>query len=209
MMNILLFANGEVNESAVAKISGDAFDIIIAADGGVHNALTHGFSPQIVIGDLDSTTGEMQETYPEIQWIHRPSQEINDLEKALIYCREIGCSDLTLLGIGGKRLDHTLNNLSVLSRYDESMRLRIYDQHSQIFFVRDYWEYPGEIDQLISLIPLGRVDRVRTEGLAFPLTDEPLHFGEREGLSNYIISRPVSISVAEGLLLIFALDKLS
>lgn len=208
-MNILLFANGEVNESAVAKIAGDAFDMIIAADGGVHNALAHGFTPQIVIGDLDSTTGTVRETYPDIQWIHRPSQEINDLEKALIYCREIGGSDLTLLGIGGKRLDHTLNNLSVLSRYDEHMRLSIYDHHSQIFFVRDYWEYPGAADQLISLIPLGRVDRVRTKGLAFPLNDEPLHFGEREGLSNYIVSPPASVSVSGGLLLIFALDKKS
>jgi thiamine pyrophosphokinase len=53
---------------------------------------------------------------------------------------------------------------------------------------------------------MGTAQGVKTEGLAFPLDNEPLIFGEREGLSNYIVSNPVKVCIQKGLLFIFVLD---
>jgi len=204
--HVLFFANGTVTENEFSKIKDEEFDMIVAADGGARNAFQGGYIPDYVVGDLDSITPEIKAQLPDTQFIQRPSQELNDLEKTLIFCEEQGVTAITLLGIGGKRLDHTLNNLSVICRYDQKFKLTIYDAHSQIFVVRDEWSFSGKINQLISLVPLGTVEGVKTKGLAFPLDNEPLVFGEREGLSNYIVSNPVRVSIRKGLLFIFVLD---
>lgn len=206
MKRALFFAHGDISENEFRKIKDTPFDLIIAADGGALNALQGGYCPVYVVGDLDSVTPEIKAQLPETQFLHRPSQEFNDLEKTLMFCEELGITDITLLGISGKRLDHTLNNLSVLSRYDQKFEMTIYDAHSQIYLVRDEWSYSGRLNQLISLIPIGTVEGVKTEGLAFSLDHEPLIFGEREGLSNYILSKPSRITIESGLLFVFVLD---
>lgn len=207
MKHALFFANGTVTENEFSKIGDEEFDLIVAADGGALNALQGGCLPDYVVGDLDSITPEIRAQLPETQFILRPSQELNDLEKGLVFCEEQEVTAITLLGIGGKRLDHTLNNLSVLSRYDQKFALTIFDAHSQIYLVRNEWRFSGKPRQLLSLIPMGVVEGVKTEGLAFPLDNEPLIFGEREGLSNYIVSNPVRVCIRKGLLFIFVLDS--
>ena len=205
MKHALFFANGTVTEDEFLKIREEEFDLIVAADGGVLNALDGGYRPNYVVGDLDSITPEIKAQLPETAFFQRPSQELNDLEKALIFCGEQGVTRITLLGIGGKRLDHTLNNLSVLCRYDQNFEMTIYDAHSRIYIVRNEWHFSGKPNQLISLIPIETVEDIKTEGLAFPLNDESLIFGEREGLSNYIVSNPVRITIKNGLLFIFVI----
>lgn len=201
----LIFANGEIGPAEIELVRDRAFDTIIAADGGAAAALRWDYRPEVVVGDLDSITPEIRARLGNAALLHRPDQEINDLEKALQYCRDAQVEAVTLLGAGGKRLDHTLNNLSVLSRYDQLFDLTIYDAHSQIFIVRDRWQYRGALRQLISLIPIGAAQGVTTEGLAFPLRRETLRFGRREGLSNYIVSNPVQVTLEKGLLLIFVI----
>ncbi len=206
MKNALLFANGAVTEKEVRRIRNAQFDLIIAADGGVRHAVTFGYIPDVVIGDLDSVSPEMRKELPKTRFIHRPSQEINDFNKALIYCEAQGVTHLTLLGICGKRLDHTLNNFSVLARFDQQFQLTIYDEFSQIFIVRDEWQYSGKPGQAVSLIPLGEVSGVKTEGLKWALSDEMLNFGEREGCSNQMMNKLTSVRIRSGILLIIVPD---
>ncbi|RMF58055.1 MAG: thiamine diphosphokinase, partial [Calditrichaeota bacterium] len=162
----LVFANGEITEREIRRIRDLSFDVIIAADGGALKALRMGYPPHVVVGDLDSITPEFQEQYPDIRFIRKPSQELNDLEKTLMFCQSEGLTHLTLLGITGERVDHTLNNFSVLCRYDRFFHFTIQDRYGEIYLVRERWEYQGEPGQLISLIPLGEVKGVTTEGLA-------------------------------------------
>ena len=205
--NALLLANGAISEAEYQLIKHQSFDMIVAADGGAHHALRWQLQPDAIVGDFDSITPIIRERLPDANYVHRPSQDINDLEKALQFCQEQGVSEITLLGACGRRLDHTISNLSVVSRYDQIFRLNIFDAYAQIFIVRDQWRYEGLRDQLVSLIPVGRVAGVRTQGLGYPLDNEPLEFGTREGLSNYIVSNPVTISIASGVLLVFVVLK--
>ncbi|RMH86247.1 MAG: thiamine diphosphokinase [Calditrichaeota bacterium] len=206
MKRVLLIAHGELSDREFEKIRRHPVDGIIAADGGAIHALERGLVPRYVVGDLDSVTPEIRVRLPETEFVHRPSQEINDLEKALMFCQELGVEALVLAAITGRRLDHTLNNLSVFSRYDQKFRYTMYDAHSRILLIRDRWEYTGPEGQLISLIPLGKAEGITTEGLAFPLNNESLIFGLREGLSNYIVTNPVRITVQRGLLCAFVID---
>lgn len=207
MKSALLFANGQVARSEIKRIQHEHFDVIVAADGGADKAYRNGYFPDYVIGDFDSLSPQVKLKLSKAQFILRPSQELNDLEKALMFCEKLSIESLTLLGVCGKRLDHTLNNLSVISRYDQKFHLKIYDVNSRIFLVRDKWVYAGKSKQLISLIPQGIAEGITTKGLAFPLKNESLAFGQREGLSNYIISNPVSVSLTDGLLFVFVIDN--
>ena len=199
----LLFVNGEVTEKEVGIIRHRTFDKIIAADGGVHHALRFGFTPDVVVGDLDSITETVRAQLPGTQFVHRPSQELNDLEKTLQFCQEHGFFQLTILGIAGKRLDHTINNFSVLARYDRFFELELYDAYARIYLIRDEIQIQGQEGQLVSLIPVGKVEGITTEGLAFPLNNESLEFGVREGLSNYLTRKQARVRFRKGLLLVF------
>jgi thiamine pyrophosphokinase len=57
--------------------------------------------------------------------------------------------------------------------------------------------------QIVSLIPLGKVEGITTKGLKFPLNDETLEIGFREGASNAILQKQFSIEIKNGILLVF------
>ncbi len=199
----LLVANGEVDEELLKLVNHKEFDQIVAADGGAKKLLQFGVVPHVVVGDLDSLSQQDFEKLATAQILHRPSQELNDLEKALIYCLEQRVEHVVLLGITGGRTDHTLNNFSVLMRYFKKFKLNIYNRYSEIFLVDDYFEYSGQKGQNVSLIPLGLVTGIKTTGLSYPLDKETLGLGIREGLSNEIVDGFFSVEVENGVLLIF------
>jgi thiamine pyrophosphokinase len=60
------------------------------------------------------------------------------------------------------------------------------------------------INTTISLFPLsGKVSGITTKGLKYPLQNEALENGVRDGTSNEVISTPVSIAYDVGDLLLF------
>jgi thiamine pyrophosphokinase len=199
----LLIANGEIDCHLLKQFYRQKWDKIIAADGGALNAISCGIKPDVVIGDLDSVKELYEDNFLGLEFIHRPSQELNDLEKALQYCREIGLQKLVLFGITGKRMDHAINNFSVLMRYLRYFEMEVYDRFSRILWAGEFIEFEAEIGQTVSLIPLGRVEGITTRGLKYALTNEALEFGIREGLSNQVVESPVQITVAKGNLLVF------
>ncbi len=201
----ILFANGSVTNRELSGLDIDGFDRIIAADGGSRSALEFGFEPDTVVGDLDSITAEVRIRLQHTRWEHRPSQEQCDLEKSLTLCREENISDLVVVGIAGKRLDHTLGNLSVLARYDRAFHMRILTPDAELFLVRDRLTVPETKGRTVSLVPLGDVTDVTTEGLRYPLKGEPLVMGVREGISNVVTGDEFSVHIGSGLLAVFLL----
>jgi thiamine pyrophosphokinase len=69
--------------------------------------------------------------------------------------------------------------------------------------VRTQAELHGAPGDLVSLIPIGGDARgVTTEGLQYPLSDEPLLFGPARGLSNVLVGTEARVRVREGLVII-------
>ena len=199
----LLVVNGELTREQLARVDAGEFETVICTDGAAGKLMRMGLRPHVVVGDLDSLAAQGTALPPSVSCLHRPSQAVNDLEKALMYCQEQGFQQVVVIGVGGGRLDHAINNLSVLSRYDRIFHLEIHDACSRIFIVRRSWQRTVAPGQLISLIPIGRVEGVTTRGLQYPLKDEPLVFGWREGLSNVASEPEVKITLKSGLLIVF------
>jgi thiamine pyrophosphokinase len=199
----LVVADGEVDCNFVRNLNFNDIERIVAADGGAEELLDCGVSPDTVIGDLDSISEKVKKRLIKTEIIFESSQEINDLEKALIYCKKRGASHLIVLGVTGKRLDHSINNFSVLAKYDGIFNLEIFDKYSQIFLLRKNLTFFGNKGQIVSLIPLGKVEGISTKGLQFPLDNETLEIGFREGASNVILQHQFSIEIKNGILLVF------
>ena len=202
----LLIANGEVSKRIIQKTAEFAFDKIIAADGGAVKAQKFGLLPDVVIGDLDSLPPNFAEQNTNVEIIQRPSQELNDLEKALIYCEENGAKQVVAVGITEGRVDHTFNNFSVLAKYFQKFDLFVFNDHAAIRLVQTEFSFAAKPGQIVSLIPMGKVKGIITKGLQYPLNNESLELGIREGASNKAIAETVEISVQSGTLLLFIND---
>ena len=89
---------------------------LICCDGSTANLVDAGFTPDAIVGDLDSLDEELAFRFADRIFMSE-EQETNDLTKAVIWCRERGFNDLVITGATGKREDHTIGNISLLAEY--------------------------------------------------------------------------------------------
>lgn len=199
-MRILIIANGSEPSPDLLGSLYESCDRFIAADGGGNAAIRLGYNPDAVIGDLDSF--RHSDAYRG-ELIREPDQETNDLEKALDFARKLKADRVDVVGATGERLDHTLKNLSVMQQFNHCFdQLAFYDDHffSRIL-PRDFsLSLPPE--HLVSLFPLsGKVEGVITDGLRYPLRNESLENGRRDGSSNETLRGDIRIRHRSGVLL--------
>jgi len=203
---VLIVCNGEPPPVPLLRQRAQEATLRIAADGGLYHMIATSVLPDILVGDLDSAN----EPYPDgIKVIHKPDQETNDLEKALDVALEHGESDILVLGATGLRLDQTLKNLSVLQRYHGLFRNIVFeDAVNTIRILGKDTELSWPIGTVISLFPIsGIVEDIVTEGLRYPLMNEQLKNGHRDGSSNVIDQYPARIQYGSGSLLLIVNHK--
>ncbi len=177
---------------------------LVAADGGANHLARIGLRPHAVVGDLDSLLPSVREWLGEERVLERPDQDTTDLHKALVYVvEELGARAVTVLAATGGRLDHALENLALLGRFCRRAAVEFVDETARIVPVCDVARFPAQPGQTVSLLPLGRCEGVRTEGLHWPLGGEVLDLLTRTGVSNRACAGEIQVQVAEGTLLVF------
>lgn len=202
MKSILILCNGDPPSQQLFDKYRAKTDCFIAADGGANIAIDMGTIPDVIIGDLDSYNGSKKES-SEI--IFRPSQELNDLEKALKYAKKKKGTHIYILGGTGYRLDQTLKNLSVLKQFStQFQQLRMADNFGETRLLPRSFSEDFRNGTQLSLFPLsGKVTGITTQGLKYPLENEFLENGVRDGSSNEVVGNPVQINHKKGDLLMF------
>ncbi|MCG2588405.1 thiamine diphosphokinase [Rhodohalobacter sulfatireducens] len=200
-MKAVIICDGDIPEKAKIERALSDADIFIAADGGVLRARELGFQPDIIIGDLDSYSITGQE---KADVIKDEDQETNDLEKALSFALKKSANSAIVFGATGKRLDHTLKNLSVLLQFDSRFdSITFLDDYAELSVIHSPFKESFEIGTIISLFPLsGKVEGISTDGLKYPLNNEALENGVRDGSSNEAVEETVEIKFKKGDLLL-------
>ena len=206
-MQAVVVANGELDsrEPVLREVAPGA--LIVCADGGTTNALALGLVPHVIIGDMDSLDEallrELEAGGTQLV-VHPSHKDESDTELALRYCVEHGASELLLLGALGGRLDHLLANLLLLADPTwQGIPLRIIDGDTRIELCTARCEIAGAAGDIVSLLPWGGdALGVHTEGLEYPLVDEPLYFGPARGLSNVMRGARAAVTVRAGRLLV-------
>jgi thiamine pyrophosphokinase len=209
----VIFANGEVADIKRLDILLQPNDMLIAADGGLRHLLQLGKWPQVLMGDLDSVTPEEVEHAKQngvaIQQYLVDKNE-TDLQLAIDYALQAGCTSIVIVAALGGRLDQTLGNLFLLTRPPlQNIDVRLDDGYAEVFLIRTKAEIIGEPGETVSLLPYGvpAVD-VKTENLRYPLNFETLFPDQTRGISNVMESSCARVSLSKGILICIHTRKL-
>ncbi|TVQ01944.1 MAG: thiamine diphosphokinase [Balneolaceae bacterium] len=200
-MKAVIICDGELAPKYVIERDLENSSLLIAADGGAYKAIESGFSPDVIIGDLDSYIPSGDE---KAEIFRDQSQETNDLEKALNYARQTSATEVVVFGATGNRLDHTLKNLSVLLQFNRQFHTILFkDRYSEIRVIHSPFSEEFPLHTSISLFPLsGTVEGITTNGLKYPLVNGTLENGVQDGSSNETIKKTVEIEFKKGDLLL-------
>lgn len=201
---ILILANGHPPSKRLLRRLLKQSDLFVCADGGANTAARFGLRPDLIIGDLDSISSATLRKFRTVRAKRIADQNSTDLEKALSWATGKGHTDFVVAGATGRRLDHSLGNLSALVKFSRKARIQFVDDDSTLCFVGPVFEFEAQPGTVVSLIPLSLCEGVVTRGLKWELKNESLKLGFRESTSNLVKSSPVRISVRRGDLLLFA-----
>lgn len=195
----------------------DGAGLVIAADGGARHAAGLGLRVDRWVGDGDSTgPAELEALVRAGVAIDRAAvdKDESDAELALLAAVDAGADAISIVGaLGGPRVDHALANVALLQHARlGGRRVVLYDEHgARISLVvgPDHRGLPGARDlvgrvgDVVSLLPVGEsAHEVETEGLRYPLRQEPLVIGRARGLSNVRIAPLARVSVGAGRILV-------
>jgi thiamine pyrophosphokinase len=202
---IIIFANGELPDLDKARALLHDDDFIIAADGGTRHALALGLNPNVIIGDLDSLPENFEISKFENEVVLYPKDKNEtDLELAIQHALTLNPKEIVILAALGGRLDQTLGNIALISDIRPlTFDLRLDDGLEEVFFCRDQIQINGASGDTVSLIPWqSEVAGIVTQGLKWPLQNEPLYPNKTRGISNEMLSDKAMIQIKSGLLLI-------
>ena len=202
----VIFVNGRLRSPKRLAALLYADDFHIAADGGLRHLRRLDLKPHLLIGDLDSVTGQ------DVQWASANGAEVRryprekdetDLELALKAAVDTGTRAILLVAALGGRLDQTLGNLFLLTRPElTGLDVRLEDGVEEAFLIHDHVELQGQAGDIVSLLPLnGPALGVTTLELKYPLDGETLFADSTRGISNVMQNRTAQIAISSGLLL--------
>ena len=206
-MNSIIVANGTLTPTpAIRSLLADA-DLIIAADGGAIHLQKLNILPHVIIGDLDSITRETKQWVEDekIPIISHPTRKNQtDTELCIDYAVEQGVTRLTLLGVTGQRMDHTLSNICLLRRMaDCNIEAKIVDNNNEIYLVTRELVIQGQKGDLLSIIPItDQVSGLSLTGLAYPLTNTSLSMGTSLGISNCFTGSQARVILESGVVVV-------
>ncbi|HUG49009.1 MAG TPA: thiamine diphosphokinase [Candidatus Limnocylindria bacterium] len=209
-MKALIVADGDVPADVLGHplLTAAEPELVVAADGGALKAEALGLRVGVVVGDLDSLTpadvARLAAGGTEVLR-HPAAKNESDTELALLEARRRGARVMFVIGaLGGSRFDHALANVLLLGLpaladcevvlLDAAGSVRALGGRGPASV-----EVEGRSGDVVSLLPLStQVEGVSTEGLAYPLSDEPLAQGPTRGLSNVLLRERATISLRAG-----------
>ena len=146
---------------------------IICCDGAILKLSAVGIRPTVIVGDLDSITKEVKETYSDIIF-HNPDQETNDLTKSMLWAKQQGFHDVTILGATGLREDHAIANISLLAEYErQGFTVRMVSDFGVFTPISQTHSFSSFKGQKVSIFSLQPDVSIRSENLKYSF-DRPL-----------------------------------
>jgi thiamine pyrophosphokinase len=219
-MQVIVLADGDVGprDALDAAWPGWLADerTVIAADGGARHASALGLSIDRWVGDGDSL-GE--EGIADLVATGIPmdrakvDKDESDTELAVLAGLRLRPARLVILGaLGGRRIDHALANVGLLTMLeDEPIEACLLAHHARVRLLSatGHGGTPARLDlggglgDLVSLLPVGGdALGITTSGLAYALRDGSLALGRTRGLSNVRVDAGATLELRTGRLLV-------
>jgi thiamine pyrophosphokinase len=201
---VLLGGALQTTPRLVADIAGAR---VVAADGGMRHAKTLGLTPEIWVGDFDSTPPELLDTWPDVERQPYPAAK-NETDGAIAVsvATERGAKSIVLAGaLGGERSDHALMHLlHAVSLEEQGFAIKLTSGEEEAWPLlpgsRTVDLPKGSLFSVLGLSPLAGLD---IGNVRYPLKDFSLPFGASRTISN-VAEGTIRLSLASGRAILIA-----
>jgi thiamine pyrophosphokinase len=164
----VILADGSFPEHEIPIDYLQSADRIICCDGSAESLIRAGMMPEAIVGDMDTIKKGTANRFSDRIYLDS-DQETNDLTKAVNWCLQRNYRDIVILGATGKREDHTIGNISLLTEYvKEANVIMVTDTGIIRPFLNDCQvsSFPG---QQVSIFSVDPETEITSEGLKYPL----------------------------------------
>ena len=153
MGKCIIVCNGDVENYELFKDMFDKDSFVICADGGSRHLRKIGIFPNIIMGDLDSSTLENVKYFQDLGTEVRTfptEKDYTDTELAFLEAINMGFKSIKILSCIGQRFDHTLANIFLLKKaVDSDVECCIQNENNKITMLKgdknnqdyEYYEY--------------------------------------------------------------------
>lgn len=185
----LIIANGEACSMNLLHQLLEWSPLVVVLDSAIDRVIELGIKVDVLIGDFDRNFDYNR--YKDLQYpieiVKIDDQDSYDLDKAINYLIGRKIPAANIVWATGKRMDHTLTNITNMVRYREDIKLVMLDDYSKIFPLPKKFTkwYPAQT--ILSLIPVGMVEGINTSNLKYELLNETLILGFKPGSSNEVL----------------------
>lgn len=180
----LIIANGESCSDTLLGQLLEWSPLVIVLDSAIERVLEKNIKIDVLLGDFDQGIGNLENLQYPLEIVHTPDQNKTDLEKAIEYLIERKIPAVNIVWATGRRADHSISNMTNIVRYKELIKIVVFDDYSKIFRIPNSFQKWYTKDTILSLIPVGTVSGITSENLLYPLQDDTLVLGYRNGSSN-------------------------
>ena len=170
---IILILNGELSNYKNIMSFLKRYNSIICADGAANKVIQLGIEPDYILGDLDSIDNNNLKKYSK-NIIELKNQNHNDLYKSLIWLKEQNIKKIDIIGIDGKRIDHTIGNFSIILNCISFIDITIHTKHGTIYTVNKERTFKNCQKKYISIFNSMPENKITTHGLKYELNNDYL-----------------------------------
>ncbi|WP_137129301.1 thiamine diphosphokinase [Rhizobium sp. FY34] len=180
----------------------------IAADSGMRHAATLGLTPELWVGDFDSTDQALANRWPHVKRRTYPAAKAaTDGEIAIAEAIALGAERLILVGaLGGERSDHALQHtLHGLGLVEDGFEVMLTSGEEEAFpFAKDSeLELDLPKGALFSVLGFTALSGLTIRNARYPVHNFALTFGSSRTISN-VAEGPIAVSLKSGRALLLA-----
>ncbi|MGL4199300.1 MAG: thiamine diphosphokinase [Allorhizobium sp.] len=181
---------------------------VIAADSGMRHAADLGMTPELWVGDFDSSDTALIERFPTVERRTYPAAKaVTDGEIAVAEAIARGATRLILVGaLAGERSDHALQHyLNALGLVEDGYEVVLTSGEEEAYPFSEESELALELPAgaLFSVLGFTALEGLTIRNARYPLKDFQLPFGSSRTISN-VAEGPISVSLSRGRAILLA-----
>lgn len=207
MKRCVIIGGADINNYSYIKTRLQADDFAIYCDSGLKHLEQLELTPSLIVGDFDSH----DDPHMDVETIILPCEKDDtDTVFAVKEAVKRGFDSFLLIGVVGKRLDHTLGNVSILLYLDSlGKSAEIIDDYSEMTIAASSPTYISDSYAFFSLLCIcGNTNGVTIENAKYPLQDATITADYQYGISNEVLPGEVAkVTVSGGKLLLIKVFK--
>lgn len=198
----LVFAGGEFfPEGEERRLLAGPWDFVVLADAGAKHALALGFSPTVLVGDMDSIDPDTRAKLSQVPAVTFPEdKDKTDSQLAVEWALARGAGYVLIAGGIGSRFDHSLANAHLLCLIQrEGATGAVTDGRQSLHLLVDKLTLQAPAGHTLSVLPLTTSCRgLVLKGLRWELSDYDLAMGDTRTISNEFTGAPAELSLSSG-----------